>query len=73
MSFKDLSLTVKVKAALAEAEDVSARDIDVGVQNGVVSLSGNVSSVAHDRAIQVAKGIDGVTSIEDHLSITSNR
>lgn len=72
MSFQDLSITAKVKAALAQAEDVSASDIDVDVKNGVVSLKGNVSRQAHDRALQVAKSIDGVTGIEDNLTTTSN-
>lgn len=71
MTFQDMTLTAKVKAALAQAEDVSAMDIDVDVNNGVVSLSGNVSRDAHDRAIQVARSIDGVRSVEDHLNVTS--
>jgi osmotically-inducible protein OsmY len=71
MTFQDLSLTAKVKSALARADDVSAMDIDVDVKNGVVSLSGNVSRKGHDRAIEVTSGIDGVTSLEDHLTISS--
>jgi hyperosmotically inducible periplasmic protein len=71
MTFQDMSLTAKVKAALAQADDVSAMDIDVDVKNGIVSLSGNISSKGHDRAIEVTKGIDGVTTVEDHLNIRS--
>lgn len=72
MSFQDLSITAKVKSALIQAEDVSALDIDVDVRNGIVSLKGNVSQKAHDKALQVAKSIDGVTGVEDHLNTTSN-
>ncbi|HOK55149.1 MAG TPA: BON domain-containing protein [Armatimonadota bacterium] len=72
MTFQDMTITAKVKAALAQAEDVSAMDIDVNVKNGVVTLKGNVSRDAHDRAIQVARGVDGVVSVEDNLNITSS-
>ena len=71
MTFQDLSLTAKVKAALMRAEGVSAMDIDVDVKNGIVSLKGSVSRDAHDRAIEVTKGIEGVRGVEDHLNITS--
>ena len=72
VSFHDLTLAAKIKAAFAQAEDVSAMDINLDVKNGVVSMSGHVSKKEHDRAIEVAKGIDGVTSVEDHMSVTSN-
>jgi hyperosmotically inducible periplasmic protein len=71
MTFQDISLTAKVKAALAKAEDVSAMDIDVNVNNGIVSLNGDVSKRAHDRAIEVTQSVDGVRSVEDHLNVTS--
>ncbi len=72
MSFQDLSLTAKVKSALAQADDVSAMDIDVDVKNGIVSLSGNVSRQEHDRAIEVTREIDGISSVEDHMTVSSN-
>ncbi|MBI2844637.1 MAG: BON domain-containing protein [Armatimonadetes bacterium] len=71
MTFQDLTLITKVKAALAQAEDVSALDIDVDVKNGIVSLEGDVSKKAHDRAIEIVKGIQDVKSVEDCLNITS--
>jgi hyperosmotically inducible protein len=72
MSFHDLTLTAKVKAALVQAEDVSARDIDVDAHEGVIDLKGNVSQHEHDRAIEVAKSVDGVSGVEDHLTIKSH-
>ncbi|MEN6370589.1 MAG: BON domain-containing protein [Armatimonadota bacterium] len=72
MTFEDMSITAKVKAALARAEDVSAMDINVDVNRGIVTLKGNVSKKAHDKALQVARSIDGVESINDDLNITSN-
>jgi osmotically-inducible protein OsmY len=73
MTFRDLELTAKVKSALAQAKDVSAMDIDVDVHNGIVNLKGNVSRDAHDKALQIARDVSGVTSVEDHLNITSNQ
>jgi len=67
----DMVLTGRVKAALAEAKGVSALDVNVDVKNGVVSLKGNVSRQAHDRAIEIARHIEGVRGVEDDLTITS--
>lgn len=72
MTFEDMSITAKIKAALAQADDVSATDIDVDVNRGIVTLKGNVSRRAHDRALELARGVDGVESINDDLNITSN-
>jgi len=72
MTFQDMTITAKVKAALAQADDVSAMDIDVDVKDGVVTLKGDVSKKAHDKAIDIAKGVDGVTSVNDNLNVTSN-
>lgn len=67
-----MTITAKVKAALAQADDVSAMDIDVDVNNGVVTLKGDVSRNARNKAIDITKGVDGVTSVNDNLHITSN-
>lgn len=72
MTFQDLSLTAKVKAALFQADDVRAMDINVDVQDGIVTLKGNVSKAAHDQAVSVTRDIEGVRAIEDELSISSN-
>jgi osmotically-inducible protein OsmY len=71
MTFQDLELTAKIKAAFARAEDVSARDIDVDVNNGVVSLQGDVSKNEHDKAVEIARGIPGIRGVEDLMRVTS--
>ncbi len=61
----DTWITTKVKADLLATEDVSGLDLKVETVNGVVSLSGAVSSQAEkDRAVAVAKGIKGVTRVD---------
>ncbi len=72
MTLQDMTLTAKIKAELAWAEGVSAMDINVDVNNGIVSLKGNVSRNEHDRAIELVRGIEGVRSVEDDMNITSN-
>ncbi len=61
----DTWITTKVKADLATTDGVSATDISVETTNGVVTLIGVVASkTEHDKAIAVAKGIKGVTSVD---------
>jgi len=39
------------------------------VDHGVVSLTGTVDPIARDRALEVARSVQGVTRVADHLSI----
>ncbi|KLD77742.1 BON domain-containing protein [Xanthomonas hyacinthi] len=61
----DTWITTKVKADLLATKDVSGTDIKVETLNGTVTLSGAVESKAqHDKAIAVAKMIDGVKKVD---------
>lgn len=61
----DTWITTKVKADLLATKDVSGTDIKVETLNGTVKLSGAVESKAqHDKAIAVAKKIDGVKKVD---------
>ena len=63
------ALTTKVKAALLADELVKGTQINVESDNGVVTLLGSVDSAAHkDRAEQVAKGVSGVTRVQNNLT-----
>lgn len=63
------ALTTKVKAALLADELVKGTQINVDSNNGVVTLSGTVDSSAHmQKAEQVAKGVSGVTQVQNNLS-----
>jgi len=62
--------TVLETKFLLESE-VSATDIDIEAENGVVKLSGMVSSDAeHDLAIAIAKNTDDVKRVIDELEVT---
>ena len=61
----DTWITTKVKAELLATQDVSGLDISVETVNGVVTLSGDVDTRAEaDRAIAVARNIEGVTRVD---------
>ncbi|HVJ37906.1 MAG TPA: BON domain-containing protein [Stenotrophomonas sp.] len=61
----DTWITTKVKSDLLASENVPGSDIKVETKNGVVWLSGLVKTQAeHDKAVSVAKGIEGVKKVE---------
>lgn len=64
---RDASITGRVKAALAADELVKARHIDVDTLRGVVQLNGTVSAAEKDRALQVARRVEGVHDVRDNL------
>lgn len=66
----DATITAKVKAALADAPEVSALNVNVTTFRGVVQLSGFVNSTnAAARAGEVARQVDGVRSVENDLKV----
>jgi len=66
----DGALTAKIKSKMALDDSVEARRIDVTTKDHVVTLSGEVRSVAeHDRAMSLAKETDGVTQVIDRLRV----
>ena len=70
---KDTAITAKIKAAQAADTTVRATRIDVETDNnGVVTLSGTARSQAEiDRATQIARGVDGVTSVNNRMTLAS--
>lgn len=68
---KDSVITTKIKAKLAKAKDVSAMHIKVDTDKaGVVYLSGTAKSQAEaDRAVALAREVEGVTSVENKIEI----
>jgi hyperosmotically inducible protein len=64
------ALTAKVKTALLAAADVKALQIDVDSKDGAVTLNGTQETAAAvDRAAAVARGTDGVASVENRLTV----
>jgi len=67
---RDAGLTAKIKSKMALDDLVKARTIDVDTIDGVVTLRGSVDSAAErDRAVQLARETDGVTTVSDLLSV----
>lgn len=66
----DALITGKVKTLLLADTDVKGLKIDVDTQNGIVSLNGTADTAGHsDKATTIAKGVDGVKSVDNHLTV----
>ena len=64
----DAVLTTRVKAALAGQSELSAIDISVESNDGVVTLSGKVDNEAQvELADEVVSDVDGVKSVHNTL------
>lgn len=69
-SVDDSVITAKIKSALVADRDVKAFDIHVQTRHGEVLLSGSVESQAQvERAVTIAKKIDGVRRIENRMRV----
>jgi osmotically-inducible protein OsmY len=66
----DSSITTAVKAAIFNEATLKSSEINVETFKGRVQLSGFVSNPASaDRAVQVAQGITGVTSVANDMRV----
>jgi hypothetical protein len=66
----EAALQGKIKSKMALDDLVKAADINIDSANGVVTLTGRVSSEAErNRALQLARETDGVKSVTDRLVI----
>ena len=66
----DSIVTAKVKAALIGDEVIKSTDIAVVTRKGEVQLSGFVDSQTQiDRAVLIARAIEGVTSVNNEMVI----
>jgi len=66
----DGTITAKVKAGLVSDPVLKGMEINVDTEGGVVMLSGFVESKAEaDKAMQVAKGVDGVTNVKSAIKV----
>ena len=67
----DPGITTAVKSKLAADDTVKSYRIDVDTKDRVVTLSGAVdTAAARARAVEVAKGTDGVRDVVDQLTVT---
>jgi len=66
----DSATTAKVKSALIDDKEIKSTDISVRTKDGVVTLSGFVSSQDEDkRAVAAVSNVEGVESVSDKLQI----
>lgn len=66
----DPGITTAVKAKLAADDTVKAYRIDVDTKDRIVTLSGEVdTAAAHAKAVELARGTDGVTNVVDQLRV----
>jgi osmotically-inducible protein OsmY len=66
----DTAIHTKVKAALVNDPVVSGTAINVDVERGVVVLTGAVNGdVEKTKAEDIARGVNGVRTVENHLVV----
>lgn len=72
---KDSVITTKIKAELAAEKMSSLVKINVDTDKaGAVTLSGTAASqAAVDRAVTIAKGVKGVTSVKNEIKIVADK
>jgi hyperosmotically inducible protein len=66
----DATITARVKTVLLNDPQINATRIDVSTSNGVVTISGAVKSTADEqRAIQLARQVNGVKDVKSTLQV----
>lgn len=69
----DAALTTKVKAALLADDQVKGTQINVDSNGGTVRLTGTVDTQTQlQRAVEVARGVQGVQRVESNLTASAN-
>ena len=68
----DAKIATVIKTRLLMDTDISGFDIDVDVENGVVTLTGEVDSDAErDLAVEIAKNASDVKDVESNLCVVT--
>lgn len=66
----DSVITAGVKSALLSDQTMKSLDVSVTTRKGEVQLSGFVDNgIQLAKAVDIAKGVDGVTNVIDHMSV----
>lgn len=70
----DSGVTAKAKAALVDDDAIKSTDISVKTHNGVVTLSGFVTSQDQaEKAVALVKKVEGVKSVSDKLHVKDSK
>jgi osmotically-inducible protein OsmY len=68
----DTAITTKVKAKMVEDPAVSALNIKVETFKGTVQLSGFANNATEvNRAVEIARSVDGVQSVKNDIRLKS--
>lgn len=66
----DAAITTAVKSKYLADDTLKGLDISVETDHGVVMLTGSVQSeAAREHATQIARGVDGVVSVNNELTV----
>ena len=66
----DTAITTKVKSEMIADKEVSAHQIHVKTNRGVVHLTGSVDSrYEANKAASIARGVSGVRSVDNDIQI----
>jgi hypothetical protein len=66
----DSGITTSVKSKLAVDDTVKAYQVDVDTRNGVVTLTGEVETMAaKDQAVDIARNTEGVRDVIDQITV----
>lgn len=66
----DASITARVRTVLMNDPEVGATQITVTTSGGVVTMTGSVDSPADaDRAVQLARSVEGVRDVQSSLQV----
>jgi hyperosmotically inducible protein len=69
-AYDDATITTRVKTVLLNDPEVGALKIDVNTAQGVVTLSGTARNRGEEqKAIQLAKGVQGVKDVRSNLQV----
>jgi hyperosmotically inducible protein len=70
----DSAITTEIKAKFLADKDINGLAIKVETNNGMVTLSGEVPTQEMiDHSISLARGVDGVKGIDNHLAIAKDK
>lgn len=73
IAVSDAAITAEVNAKIAQDKELEATKIDVKVSNGAVVLQGTApTDAAVLRAVALAQGTSGVTSVNSELKINGS-
>lgn len=71
---RDTTITAAVKARLMADSSLSAMDIEVTTENGEVTLEGSAPDLeARSRATELAERVDGVSDVNNRLTVVALR